>query len=218
MESNNEQFEIFSFTHGGANLLNNFDHLNAHGRETKTHSINAIEPEKWDIIILQQGSVAYYIKNSFETTLKTIQLFKEKLKPEGKLLIMENYPSSYKYPIEYCGNFSDFANYEIGDPENIVCSDTIWNKEDEIRLLKERFDEVKQSCQVEVIPMIDLVNFVVGKHSKTNTFIEGYHPSPILSQFMAFRFYSAITGNVKVDTCLEEMSTIKEFYNSIPYN
>ena len=152
-----------------------------------------ITEKKWDVIILQTGTVAVLIPENRElVTNLAIKRVKQLISDENcEIVLFETWPSLNKYPKKYC-----YSSYRID--ENIqkekCCSSTFKNLEDEYNSIGESYKWL--SAENNIIKSENGSKFyeVLMTYPELNLYEDSIHPNENGAFLNACIFYNLLTG------------------------
>ena len=166
-----------------------------------TETEKKIASKKWDIIVLQEGSLQHYfpalIKEIKEPTIKKL---KELANKDCKFIIFNTWTSKGKYPREsYCipKYYFDWNRYYVNDEisnKEKFCSVLRQNLEEDVKILSASFDAIKKDNDL-TISNHCYIHYKVGKdHPEIELYEDDGHPSEAGSFLNACVFYNLLTG------------------------
>lgn len=167
-----------------------------------TETEKKLQEKNWDIIILQEMTQNQYfpeiIKEAIESNIiKIKQLVKNK---NCNYIMFNTWPSKGDYPREkicipkyYIDYKKYYVNEEISNKEKF-CSEKILSLEQNIKILNESFDSIKQQNSLTISNHPNLHYQVRTKFPEIELYDDEYHPSEAGSFLNALEFYRILTN------------------------
>ncbi|MCE2611713.1 DUF4886 domain-containing protein [Flavobacteriaceae bacterium D16] len=152
-----------------------------------------IAEKKWDVVILQTGTVAVLIPEARELKVeKAISEIKRRINnPDCKFILFETWPSKEEFPKEYC--YSSWSiNGTWGDEQ--FCSPIIENLELEIKLIKESYNLIAQNQGLIKSNNGSIFYEIRTKHPEIELLEDTIHPNKTGAFLNACIFYKLLTG------------------------
>lgn len=151
-----------------------------------------IAEKKWDIIILQTGTVSVLIPENRDLKVnKAITDIKKLVSnPKCKFILFNTWPSKNEYPKQYCYP-SRVIDKSI--EKERCCSPTLENLEQEIRLINESYDLVAQKNNLLKSDNGNKFYKVLTKHPEIELYEDDSHPNKYGAFLNACVFYQMLT-------------------------
>jgi hypothetical protein len=153
-----------------------------------------IAEKKWDVVILQTGTVSVLIPEAREFKVeKAISEIKKRINnPDCKFILFETWPSKKEYPKEYC--YSSWSiNRTLEDEQ--FCSPVIENLEQEIRLIKESYNFIAQNQGLIKSNNGSIFYEMRTHHPEIELLEDTIHPNEYGAFLNACIFYKLLTDN-----------------------
>ncbi len=167
-----------------------------------TETEKKLQEKNWDIVILQEVTQGQYfhelVKDVIEPTIiKIKQLVKNK---DCKFIMFNTWPSKGSYPREkVCipKHFFDWKKYYVNEEESNkikFCSKEINTLEQNITILNESFDDIKDDNNLKISNHPNLHYQVRTNFPEIELYDDEYHPSEAGSFLNALEFYRILTN------------------------
>lgn len=195
-------YKVDQATYSGISLT---QHLNRKITKTeKGTELTALKPndtsstlkklysEKWDFVVLQNGTVGLLIPEARKLVVKPAILgFKEKLKnTTTQFVLFKTWPSLDTFPKQHC---YPAAVIDKSIEKNMCCSPLITSIEQEAKLVNEAYDSIAIETNVPTLPITDCYIYVIKNHPTINLYHDESHPSILGSYLCACMFYKYFT-------------------------
>lgn len=209
LNETNPNIKIEQSTYPGMSLSAHLDNIiesrTEHSISTRTkvegeitETEKKIVEKKWDIVILQEGTVGLLIPEAREYKVETAIAAIKKLvtNPKCKFILFQTWPSKTEYPKEYC-----YSKWSINHSlkEDNYCSPVIENLEQEIKLINESFDLVAKNNELIKSKHGNKFLEVLRKYPKIELYEDEIHPNKYGSFLNACVFYQMLTDNKASD-------------------
>ncbi|EDP72324.1 hypothetical protein FBALC1_14522 [Flavobacteriales bacterium ALC-1] len=162
-----------------------------------TESEKKLSEKKWDIIILQEGTIRVLIPELrhlvVDSSIKKIKKFVNN--PDCRFILFNTWASKTEYPEEYC--HPGFLIDESLEKNKKYCSDQIENLEDHTNVINQAYQELADNNNIEKSNNGNLFLKIREKHPEIELFDDSFHPSKYGSFLNACEFYQ-IFSNKKV--------------------
>lgn len=151
-----------------------------------------IAEKKWDIIILQTGTVSILIPENRDLIVnKAISNIKKLVSnPQCKFILFNTWPSKNEYPEQYCYP-SRMINKTIEKDE--CCSPTLENLEQETKLINESYDLVAEKNNLLKSDNGTKFYEVLTNHPEIELYEDDIHPNKYGAFLNACIFYKVLT-------------------------
>lgn len=167
-----------------------------------TETEKKIASKKWDIIILQEGSMNHYFPDVVkEFTEPTIKKIKKLANKDCKFIVFNTWVSKGKYPREkecIAKDYFDEKKYYMGEEvskEEKFCSLERLNLEQDVKILSESFDRIKKEDDLTISNHCQIHYNVRKKYPEIELYDDNAnHPSEAGSFLNACVFYNLLTG------------------------
>ncbi|ALM07806.1 hypothetical protein SB49_08360 [Sediminicola sp. YIK13] len=182
-----------------AHLDNIIESRTEHGISTRkkvegeiTETEKKIAEKKWDVVILQEGTVGFLIPEAREYKVETAISEIKKLitNPNCKFILFETWPSKKEYPKEYC-----YSKWGINRSleKDQYCSPVIENVAQEMELINESYDVVAQKNSLLLSDNGTKFYEVLTKHPEIELYEDDSHPNKYGAFLNASIFYQMLT-------------------------
>jgi hypothetical protein len=162
-----------------------------------TESEKKLLEKKWDIIILQEGTIRVLIPELrdlvVEASIKKMKKFVNN--PSCRYILFNTWASKNEYPKEYC--HPGFLIDESLEKNEKYCSDEIENLEHHTNMINQAYQELADNNSIEKSNNGNLFFKIREKHPEIELFDDSFHPSKYGSFLNACEFYQ-IFSNKKV--------------------
>lgn len=177
---------ITSRTENGISVRKKVD-----GEVTETE--RKIKSKKWDIVILQTGTVSVLIPKNREIKVnKAVSDIKNLVNnPNCEFILFNTWPSKKEYPKKYC-----YSGYSIDKSiEDIdYCSPIIENLEQEIKLINESYDLVAEKNGIKKSDNGTKYYKILTEYPEIELYDDNSHPNTNGSFLNACVFYQMLTN------------------------
>jgi hypothetical protein len=151
-----------------------------------------LKEKKWDIIILQTGTVSVLIPKNREIKVnKAVSDIKDLVdNPNCEFILFNTWPSKKEYPKKYC-----YSGYSIDKSiEDIdYCSPIIENLEQEIKLINESYDLVAEKNGIKKSDNGTKYYEILTEYPEIELYDDDIHPNANGSFLNACVFYQMLT-------------------------
>lgn len=152
-----------------------------------------LKEKKWDIIILQTGTVSVLIPKNREIKVnKAVSDIKDLVdNPNCEFILFNTWPSKKEYPKQYC-----YSGYSIDKSiEDIdYCSPIIENLEQEIKLINESYDLVAEKNGIKKSDNGTKYYEILTEYPEIELYDDDIHPNANGSFLNACVFYQMLTS------------------------
>lgn len=152
-----------------------------------------LKEKKWDIIILQTGTVSVLIPKNREIKVnKAVSDIKDLVNnPNCEFILFNTWPSKKEYPKKYC-----YSGYSIDKSiEDIdYCSPIIENLEQEIKLINESYDLVVEKNGIKKSDNGTKYYEILTEYPEIELYDDDIHPNANGSFLNACVFYQMLTS------------------------
>ncbi len=152
-----------------------------------------LKEKKWDIIILQTGTVSVLIPKNREIKVnKAVSDIKDLVdNPNCEFILFNTWPSKKEYPKQYC-----YSGYSIDKSiEDIdYCSPIIENLEQEIKLINESYDLVAEKNGIKKSDNGTKYYEILTEYPEIELYDDDIHPNANGSFLNACVFYQILTS------------------------
>jgi hypothetical protein len=152
-----------------------------------------LKEKKWDIIILQTGTVSVLIPKNREIKVnKAVSDIKDLVdNPNCEFILFNTWPSKKEYPKKYC-----YSGYSIDKSiEDIdYCSPIIENLEQEIKLINESYDLVAEKNGIKKSDNGTKYYEILTEYPEIELYDDDIHPNANGSFLNACVFYQMLTS------------------------
>ncbi|WP_397362898.1 DUF4886 domain-containing protein [Olleya sp. R77988] len=152
-----------------------------------------LKEKKWDIIILQTGTVSVLIPKNREIKVnKAVSDIKDLVdNPNCEFILFNTWPSKKEYPKKYC-----YSGYSIDKSiEDIdYCSPVIENLEQEIKLINESYDLVAEKNGIKKSDNGTKYYEILTEYPEIELYDDDSHPNANGSFLNACVFYQMLTS------------------------
>ena len=164
----------------------------------KTETEIKIAEKKWDIVILQTGTVSVLIPENreFKTNKAVSEIKKLISNPNCKFILFNTWPSKTDYPEQYCYP-SRMIDKSI--EKDRCCSPTLENLEQETQLINESYDLVAQKNNLLKSDNGTKFFEVLTKHPEIELYEDESHPNKYGAFLNACVFYQMLTNKKASD-------------------
>ncbi len=205
LDETNSAIEIHQSTFPGMFLLDHLektiisrDEESIHVREKMESEITETEVKlaerKWDVIILQEGTVRVMIpelrKYKVDAAIKKFKTYTNN--PDCKFIIFSTSASKTDYPIEKC--YPGSLIHDSLEKTKKYCSEKIENLEQHNDLINTAYRELADTNNIEKSNHTDLFFEVRTLHPEIELFDDSFHPSVYGSFLNACEFYRILSG------------------------
>jgi hypothetical protein len=177
------------------------DHVNTRKKEgdEKTETEIKIGEKKWDVLILQDGTVRFLIPESREFLVNTaISEIKSLVKnPKCQFIIFSTWPSKSDYPKEYC--YLGILIDNSLTPDQKYCSPIIKDVDQEIKLINEAYQSIADKNNMVKTDNGSVFFRVYKEHTEFELLEDPIHPSELGAFLNACIFYQILTGEKASD-------------------
>tara|TARA_R100001369_G_C3273599_1_gene160538 strand:+ start:17 stop:853 length:837 start_codon:yes stop_codon:yes gene_type:complete len=158
-----------------------------------TETEKKIKEKKWDIVILQTGTVSVLIPENREIKVnKAVSDIKKLVNnPNCEFILFNTWPSKKEYPKQYCYS-SRMIDKSI--EKGTCCSPTIENLEQEIKLINESYDLVAEKNGIKKSYNGTKFYEILTKHIEIELYDDDIHPNAYGSFLNACIFYQMLTN------------------------
>ena len=159
----------------------------------KTETEIKIAEKKWDIVILQTGTVNVLIPENRELkTNKAISEIKKLIaNPKCRFILFNTWPSKNEYPIQYCYP-SSLIDESIGKEK--CCSPTLESLEQEHNLINEAYDLIAKENDLLKSDNGNKFYEVRTKYPEIEIYEDESHPNKNGAFLNACIFYQMLTN------------------------
>jgi len=174
------------------------------GEQTETEI--KIAEKKWDIVILQTGTVSVLIPENrqFKTNKAISEIKKLVANPNCKFILFNTWPSKNEYPEQYCYP-SQLIDKSIEKVE--CCSPVLESLEQEVKIINEAYDLVAKENDLIKSDNGNKFYEVLTKYPEIELYEDGSHPNKYGAFLSACIFYQMLTNkkasNLKFDGEIE---------------
>jgi hypothetical protein len=204
LNETNPNIKIDQSTFPGISLTNHLEFVlidkeENSRRKKKAGEVSATEKKinlkKWDIIILQDGTVRLLIPEvkEFQVNSAIDRIKKLVNNPDCRFILFNTWPSKNQYPKEYC--YPGLIIDESLVPDEEYCSVIIENKKQELELLNSAYEDVAEKNKIEKTDNGNLFFTVNEKYPEIELLEDSMHPSEKGAFLNACIFYQIISGN-----------------------
>lgn len=157
-----------------------------------TETEKKISEKKWNVVILQEGTIRLLIPEAREYKVETaISAIKKLITNQNcKFILFKTWPLKKEYPKEYCYP-KQAINHLL--EKNKYCSPLIESLEHEMKLLNESYDLVAKNNQLIQSENGNKFFEVITNHPEIELYEDGSHPSKYGSFLNACVFYKMLT-------------------------
>lgn len=157
-----------------------------------TDTEKKIAEKKWDVVILQEGTVGFLIPEARAYKIETAISEIKKLitNPNCKFILFKTWPSKKEYPKEYC--YSKWAINRSLEKDQ-YCSPLIKNVAQEMELINESYDLVAQKNSLLNSDNGTKFYEVLTKHPEIELYEDDSHPNKYGAFLNACVFYQMLT-------------------------
>ena len=180
------------------------DTINSRSKEPGevTETEKKIKSNKWDIIILQEGTGRLYFSEVIKEVINpSIQSIKElNNNPNCKYVLFKTWPSKGEYPRKSeClpKHYFDWEKYYVNEETSnkiTFCSTERLNFEQDVDILNSFFNTIAQDNGMLKTDHCNLHYKVRTKFPEIEIYDDEYHPSEIGSYLNALEFYRILTN------------------------
>ncbi|WP_400077285.1 DUF4886 domain-containing protein [Winogradskyella sp. R77965] len=152
-----------------------------------------LSERKWDVIILQEGTVRVMIPElrnyKVDSAIKKIKAFVNN--PNCRYILFSTWASKSEYPLEYCypGMLIDLTL----EKEEEYCSENIENLEQHNDIINSVYQELADNNKIERSNHTNLFLNIRKEHPEIELFDDSFHPSVYGSFLSACEFYQLLT-------------------------
>lgn len=166
------------------------------GEQTETEL--KLAERRWDVIILQTGTVSVLIPENRELKVnKAVAEIKDKVgNPDCKFILFNTWPSKREYPKEYCYP-SRIIDPSIEKEE--CCSLVLKNLEQEIKTIDASYDLVAKENSLVKSNNGDKFYEVLKKYPQIELYDDEIHPNKYGAFLNACIFYQMLTNKKATD-------------------
>lgn len=164
----------------------------------KTETEIKIAEKKWDIVILQTGTVSVLIPENreFKSNNAILEIKKLVSNPNCKFILFNTWPSKHEYPVQYCYT-SRIIDESI--EKDKCCSPTLEDLEQETELINESYDLVAQKNDLLKSDNGTKFYEVLTKHPEIELYDDNIHPNKYGAFLNACIFYQMLTDKKASD-------------------
>ena len=157
-----------------------------------TDTEKKIAEKKWDVVILQEGTVRLLIPEARAYKVETAitEIKKLNTNPNCKFILFKTWPSKDEYPKEYC--YSKWAINRSLEKDQ-YCSPVIENVAQEMELINESYDLVAQKNSLLKSDNGAKFYEVLTKHPEIELYEDDSHPNKYGAFLNACVFYQMLT-------------------------
>jgi hypothetical protein len=159
----------------------------------KTETEIKIAEKKWDVVILQTGTISVLIPENRELiTNKAISEIKKLVSnPNCKFILFNTWPSKNEYPKQYC-----YPSRMIDKSilKERCCSPTLENLEQETNLINESYDSVARKNNLLKSDNGNKFYEVLTKYPEIELYEDDSHPNKYGAFLSACIFYQMLTN------------------------
>lgn len=159
----------------------------------KTETEIKIAEKKWDVVILQTGTISVLIPENRELiTNKAISEIKKLVSnPNCKFILFNTWPSKNEYPKQYC-----YPSRMIDKSilKERCCSPTLENLEQETNLINESYDSVARKNNLLKSDNGNKFYEVLTKYPEIELYEDDSHPNKYGAFLNACIFYQMLTN------------------------
>lgn len=159
----------------------------------KTETEIKIAEKKWDVVILQTGTISVLIPENRELiTNKAISEIKKLVSnPNCKFILFNTWPSKNEYPKQYC-----YPSRMIDKSilKERCCSPTLENLEQEANLINESYDSVARKNNLLKSDNGNKFYEVLTKYPEIELYEDDSHPNKYGAFLNACIFYQMLTN------------------------
>lgn len=164
----------------------------------KTETEKKIAEKKWDVVILQTGTVSILIPEERELKVnKAITEIKKIVSnPNCKFILFNTWPSKDKYPQQYC-----YPSYLIDESikKEQCCSPVLESLEQEVKVINESYDLVAKDNNLLKSDNGSKYYESITKHPEIELYEDDIHPNKYGSFLNACIFYQILSGKKASD-------------------
>jgi hypothetical protein len=159
-----------------------------------TETEKKLKSKKWDIVILQTGTVSVLIPENREIKVnKAVSDIKDLVNnPNCEFILFNTWPSKKEYPKKYC-----YSGYSIDKSiEDIdYCSPIIENLEQEINVINESYNLIAKSTNIIKSDNGSKFYEIRTSHPEIELYDDYIHPNKYGAFLNACVFYQMLTDN-----------------------
>ncbi|WP_452231322.1 DUF4886 domain-containing protein [Lacinutrix sp. MEBiC02595] len=158
-----------------------------------TETEKKIAEKKWDVVILQEGTVRLLIPEVREYNVETAISAIKKLipNPNCKFILFKTWPSKKEYPKEYCYSARSINQSMEKDK---YCSPIIENLEQEMKLINKSYNLVAKNNKISKSENGNKYYEVLTNYPEIELYEDNSHPNKYGSFLNACIFYQMLTG------------------------
>jgi len=158
-----------------------------------------IVQKKWDVVIMQEGTVRLLIPEvkEFQVNPAIDQIKSLVNNPNCRFIIFNTWPSKKDYPKEYC--YTGMIVDESLVPDKKYCSPIITNKEQELDLINKAYKSVADKNNIEKTDNGNLFFRVEKRNPEIELLEDQIHPSELGAFLNACVFYQILTNKKATD-------------------
>jgi len=153
-----------------------------------------LKEKKWDIIILQTGTVGVLIPENREIIVnKAVSEIKNLVdNPNCEFILFNTWPSKTEYPIQYC---YPARMIDKSIEKEKCCSPMIENLEEEIKLINQSYDLVAEKNGIKKSDNGTKYYEILTEYPEIELYDDDSHPNANGSFLNACIFYQILTNN-----------------------
>ncbi|TVZ15432.1 DUF4886 domain-containing protein [Maribacter sp. MAR_2009_72] len=157
-----------------------------------------LKEKKWDIIILQTGTVSVLIPENRELKVNKAVLDIKDLadNPNCEFILFNTWPSKKEYPKQYC---YESRMIDISIEKDKCCSPKIENLEQEIKLINESYDLVAEKNGIKKSDNGTKYYEILTEYPDIELYDDDSHPNANGSFLNACVFYKMLTHKKATD-------------------
>ena len=210
LSETNSNIKIDQITFPGISLSRHLDNIIKESSEDnistrlkregeKTETEKKIQEKKWDIIIMQTGTVAVLIpesrKHKTDPAIKKIKALNNNA--NARYILFNTWTGKVAYPKQYC-----YSGFMLGDSFNRdekYCSPEVINKSQHLTLINESYAALAKENSLELSKHGDIYYKVSGNNPEIKLLEDDIHPSKLGAFLSACIFYEMITNKDATD-------------------
>lgn len=191
---NDQNIDVTQMSFPGYYLMAHLTQNQHYSHEDNTETIEMIQSQKWDVIILQESS--FFLLNEIKRkqtieAIHAIQLINNN--EETKFYFFQTWTSVLTYPYEVC--FPAKALFiKEAKPLDKICSYTFQNEAEFHQALVEQTASVASATEMEVIRFGEVFHEISKEFPQLELLEDDMHPSDLGAFINALVMFHAITN------------------------
>lgn len=197
---NDQNINVTQMSFPGYYLMAHLTQNQHYSHEDNTETIEMIQSQKWDVIILQES--LFFLLNEIKRkqtieAIHAIQLINNN--EETKFYFFQTWTSKLNYPYEVC--FPAKALFiKHANPMEKICSYTFQNQNEFYQALIDKTAITALETQIEVIPIGEIHYEISGVFPELNLLEDEMHPNELGAFINAWVIYNKLTKKELVNS------------------